>query len=253
MWEIYDRLIEAVPSSSVVDACVCGLHWFLVRSEGVGAAMTPREGEASVAGAGSLAGMKTRALAARVKSWNWHEAALGLAAINSALNAPAVVDRIAGLHPEQQPSQDVFSYLLDEFRGKKVAVIGHFRNLDQVAAVCDLTILERRPQNGDLPDPACEWVLPQQDIVVITATTLINKTLPRLLELSRGARVVLAGPSTPLTPLLFHYGIEVLGGLVIDRQDDVWKAVQEGGQREIFEHGSRMARLVSPRVPCPAR
>jgi uncharacterized protein (DUF4213/DUF364 family) len=245
MWEIYDRLIEAVPPDSVVSRCVCGLHWFLVRSEGLGAAMTPREGEASVAGSGTLAGMKTRDLAARVKSWNWHEAALGLAAINSALNAPAVLERI-GLQAEQQPDQDVFTYLMDEFRGKKVTVIGHFRNLEKVAAACDLTILERRPQNGDLPDPACEWILPQQDIVVMTATTLINKTLPRLLELSRGARVVLAGPSTPLTPLLFPFGIDVLGGLAISQEDRIWQAVQEGGQHEIFNHGSRMTRLLSP-------
>ena len=243
MWEIYDTLIEAVPPESTVKACLAGLHWFAVRSEGTGLAMTPREGSASLPRAGEIAGMRTRALAASVKSWNLHEAALGLAAINSALNGGTSIERSAGLSSRQQPDEDVFTYLLDEFRGKKVAVVGHFRNLERVQAVCELSILERLPQPGDLPDPACEWILPEQDFVVITATTLINKSLPRLLELSRKARVVLAGPSTPLTPRLFEFGIDMLGGLVVEDESSVWTVIQEGGQHQIFRGGSRMVKL----------
>ena len=39
-----------------------------------------------------------------------------------------------------------------------------------------------------MPDPACEYILSEQDVVIMTATTLINKTMPRLLALSRNAR-----------------------------------------------------------------
>jgi uncharacterized protein (DUF4213/DUF364 family) len=194
--------------------------------------------------------MRTRDLAVSLKSWNLHEAAMGLAAVNSALNAPGAIERYAGMCPEQQPDEDVFTYLLDEFRGKKVAVVGHFRNLERVQAVCELSILERLPQPGDLPDPACEWILPGQDYVVITATTLINKTLPRLLQLSRNARVVLAGPSTPLTPKLFEFGIDVLGGLVVEDEARVWAVIQEGGQHQIFRNGSRMVKLVREPAVC---
>jgi uncharacterized protein (DUF4213/DUF364 family) len=66
---------------------------------------------------------------------------------------------------------------LEKLRGKRVAVIGHFRDLERIAAVCHLSILERRPEPGDLPDTACEFVLPEQEVVIMTATTLINKTL----------------------------------------------------------------------------
>jgi hypothetical protein len=252
MWEIYDTLIEAVPPGSTVRAFLAGLHWFAVRSEGTGLAMTPREGDACLPRAGEVAGMRTRDLAASLKSWNLHEAALGLAAINSALNARTSLESMAGLCYEQQPNEDVFTCLLDEFRGKKVAVIGHFRNLERVQAVCDLSILERRPQAGDFPDPACEWILPEQDYVIITATTLINKTLPRLLELSRRARVVLAGPSTPLTPKLLEFGIEMLGGLVVEDEARVWTVIQEGGQHQIFDSGSRMVKLARVAGVCEA-
>ncbi len=250
MWEIYDTLIEAVPPDSTVRECLAGLHWFAVRSEGTGLAMTPREGTACLPRAGEIVGMRTRALAAWLKSWNVHEAALGLAAINSALNASASIERVAGLSPGQQPDEDVFTYLLNEFHGKKVAVVGHFRNLERVHAVCDLSILERLPQPGDFPDPACEWILPEQDFVVITATTLINKTLPRLLKLSRNARVVLAGPSTPLTPKLFEFGIDMLGGLVVEDEARVWAVIQEGGQHQILRNGSRMVKFSRESAVC---
>jgi uncharacterized protein (DUF4213/DUF364 family) len=71
--------------------------------------------------------------------------------------------------------------------------------------VCNLSILERRPQPDDLPDSAREYILAEQAIVVLTAATLINKTMPRLLALSNGAQIVVAGPTTPLHPLMFEF------------------------------------------------
>jgi uncharacterized protein (DUF4213/DUF364 family) len=131
----------------------------------------------------------------------------------------------------------------DQMKGKRVAVIGHFQGLERFAEICDLSILERRPQAGDLPDSACEYILQHRDIVFITAAALINKTMPRLLALSQGAQIVIAGPSTPLHPLMFEYGIHVLGGFVVEDENSVWRTVAEGGQKEIFSAGSRMFRV----------
>ena len=252
MWEIYDTLIDAIPPDSEVQACLCGLCWFAVRSEGLGIAMAPGEGGAGLPQAGEYAGMRTRDLAQLVKSWNFHEAALGLAAINSAFNSPQSFKANAGVDHRQLPDKDAFDFLIDEVRGKKVAVIGHFPRLERLRDVCELTILERRPQPGDVPDPACEWVLPQQDCVVSTATTLINKTLPRLLELSRHVRFVLVGPSAPLTPKLFAFGIDTLAGLVVEDEARVWAAVQEGAQHQLFQRGSRMVTFSCQTVTCEA-
>jgi uncharacterized protein (DUF4213/DUF364 family) len=124
-----------------------------------------------------------------------------------------------------------------------VAVIGHFRGLEKIASVCDLAILERRPQPGDYPDPACEDILPRSDFVFITGVTLINKTLPRLLALSRNAFVCLVGPTVPLDPRLLEMGVSLLGGLVVDAPDAVFPVVQEGGQRHIFASGTRMLQI----------
>jgi uncharacterized protein (DUF4213/DUF364 family) len=105
-------------------------------------------------------------------------------------------------------------------RGKKVAVIGHFMHLEKILGdVCDLSILEKRPGPGDYPDSACEFILPNQDFVFATAVTVINKTLPRLLELSCKQGLILAGPTTPLAPLLFDFGARDLQGLVVTDPD----------------------------------
>lgn len=243
LWKIYDELIYAVPADSVVSGYLAGLSWFLVRSTGVGVAMRPREEWGNLPKSSTTADIKTRDLASWIKSWDWYEAALGLAAVNSHLNAPATVERTWGSLPDQNAGEDVFTRVLEDLRGKKVAVVGHFFKLERIAAVCELSILERRPGPGDLPDPACEYILGEQDVVIITGSALINKTLPRLLELSRNARVIVAGPSTPLTPILTEYGVNLLGGLVVCDEELVWRKVGQGGRHELFDSGSRMVTL----------
>jgi hypothetical protein len=245
MWTLYDELIAAVPEESVVKDCLMGLNWTLIRSDGVGVAMTPRESGGVQLASGSISGMRTRDLAGWVKSWNFMEAAIGLAAINSALNASASVGGRWGMDFAAQPSMDVFEALMDDFTGKKVTVIGHFHDVERLADICDLTVLERCPRGNDLPDPACEYVLADQDIIVMTATTLINKTMPRLLQLGRNARVVVCGPSTPLTPILFRHGIDLLGGLIVEDEPRAWRMVQEGIERGLMGSGARMVQITA--------
>lgn len=252
MWELYDELIAAVPEDAVVEEALAGLSWFLVRSVGTGVAMRPREMDGPVRNAGKIAGMKLRELAGWVKSWNFYEAAMGLAAINSALNARQTVKRNCGAMLDEAKTSDVFTCMEEEMRGKRVAVIGHFRNIERLREICELSILERLPEPGDVPDPACEYILPSQDVVVMTATTLINKTMPRLLALSRKARVVVAGPSTPLHPLLFEHGADLLGGLIVDHEPAVWRAVAEGGQQALFSEGGRMVKVSKAPLICRA-
>ena len=52
-------------------------------------------------------------------------------------------------------------------------------------------------------------------MVITTASTLVNKTLPHLLELSKDAYTILAGPSCPMCSELLDFGIDRIAGLVI--------------------------------------
>jgi uncharacterized protein (DUF4213/DUF364 family) len=251
MWTIYDELIQMVPADLRVADCLIGLHWTLVRSNAIGMALTPFDrnraygcrGSASDGIGDRIVGMPVRDLAKYVKSWNPFEAALGMAAINSALNSPQQLEAMGGLPPSAQPQVSAFLHYAELVRGKKVAVVGRFPDLNSLSDTCRLTVLERRPGEEDLPDPACEYVLPAQDCVFITATTIINKTFPRLLELSRKALTFLVGPSTPFAPLLFDRGIHTLAGTVVLDAQSVWRAVQEGAARSVFDHGAQMVKV----------
>ncbi|PTY05107.1 hypothetical protein DB347_16640 [Opitutaceae bacterium EW11] len=244
-WTLYDRLAQGVSSPAPVRAFAGGLHWFSVEAAGsLGLAMAPKETAAAPSLAGGVAGRELREISALAKSWNSADAALGVAALNSHYNAPdRVLSWARASHYVHLTGSNAFETMLPRVSGRRVAVIGHFRHLDEFARHCDLTILERRPQPGDMPDPACEVVLPDAEFVFITATTLINKTLPRLLQLCPQAFVVLVGPTTPLAPVWFDLGVDMVAGLLIDDVPAVQQIVQEGGQHTFFDRGTRFIQI----------
>jgi uncharacterized protein len=252
MWKIYDELIAAVSPDLTVNECIFGLHWTLIRSRAVGIAHTPFErgggrrtpGSSPASGIGDrIAGMPVRKLAEYIKSWDPYEATLGLAAINSVFNTSEQLEKLGGRPVSEQKQTSAFEYYADTLRGKNVAVIGRFPDLDELSKLCRLSVLERMPGPDDLPDYACEYVLPSQDFVFITATSIMNKTLPRLLELSRKAFTFLVGPSTPFSPTLFDHGIDSLAGTIVVDPKSVWRAAQEGAARGIFDHGAQMVKV----------
>jgi len=243
VWKIYDDLIDLIPADLLVIDCMVGLHWTLIRSaRGIGAAMTLKGGKAGKDLA-NITGMPLKELATYVKSWDMLQASLGQAAINSVLNNPGNIMAITGqaITKTAEPDEaNAFPQFLPEITGKRVAVIGHFPNIESLSLTCQLSVLEREPQAGDYPDPASEYILPRQDHVFITCTAFINKTMPRLLELSQNARIILVGPSVPMAPLLFNYGVETLAGMVILDDKLCWQAVREGGKTKAFKQGGQM-------------
>lgn len=241
-WELYDKLIGQIPEDLVVENCLIGIHWVLVSSAGVGMAMTPGEGGRRH-GLGEISGRPVREVAEAAKSWNFLEAAIGMAALNSWHNAPSTLGRTWKLGPDTLDHKGSLEDLAGRSGGRKVAVIGHFPGVESLSERCELSVLERRPSPGDFPDPACEYLLPSQDAVLVTGTTLMNKTLPRLLDLAREAEFVLTGPTTTLSPLLLERGVDLLAGAMVTDDISVWRHVAEGGDRSVFKNGATMLRL----------
>lgn len=248
MWELYDKLIEGIPEDIYVSDCVLGIQWSYVEAElngesiGQGMSMSMRGDIKSYKLAGKVNNMSLRELASYAKSWNLKEACLGVAAMNAYYNNK---ERIKHLNPacSHGKGELAFAAYCDEFKGKNVTVIGHFPDLDNYKDMCNLTILERNPSPGDLIDSACEYILPSQDYVFITGTTITNKTLPRLLELSKNAKVILVGPSVVMSPIMFDYGVDVLAGSVISDKESAKKAISQGATMEIFRNGLDTVRI----------
>ena len=134
-------------------------------------------------------------------------------------------------------------YIARQGANSQVALIGHFpfvsRLKDQVKK---LWVLELNPKEDDLPASAAPEIIPQADILAITATTLINHTFEGIFNLRKpGAKVLMLGPSTPLSPLLFQYGIHVLSGSIVEDPDAVLPLVRQGATfRQIRNHGVRL-------------
>ena len=245
-WELYDILLDGIPSDLFVDECIIGLNWTFVRAgDYAGIAMTFQGSSVSGLTNGSCIGRSLRDVAAGIKSWDMLQSSVGMAACNAWYNAR---DKMAALGLDQEgkaeqagAGQSIFNQPLESIVGKKVTVIGHFPYVEkQLGDKCDLSILERDPEDGDLLDSACEYILPEQDFVFITGMTLINKTLPRLLSLTENAHTFLVGPSSPITPKLFPFGVNTVAGFYVTDIDRTRVLVSQAAHTEIFRGGRRV-------------
>jgi uncharacterized protein (DUF4213/DUF364 family) len=227
---IHDAILEAASvnaGATLIDLRV-GHYWSVVQaSTGAGMASTLRsethlDGAPPIPGAGSLLESSPIELAVGLHSPSPPEASLGLATANALLGPPD--GRLTEHNAE--------AILADRGAGKRVAIIGHFPFSERLAPSCaDLWVFERGEgrRDGDLGAEMMEELLPQADVVGVTSTTIINGTLPEILDLVRpDAYVLLLGPSTPLTPRLFDFGIDLLCGTIIVNPESVLRAVEQG-------------------------
>lgn len=222
MWKLYDALIEGIPEHLTADEIIIGNTMTLVRSgDGVGFSGFSNIVSRQTAITRNLLGAPLREVAQAVKSWNFPEASMGLAAINACYNNPAAA-RAAGVsfsdvRRTEDRMHDPFITSQNQIRGKKVVVVGHFPYVEQLfAPVCDLAVISQEPEKGEYPFSAGEYLLPGCEYAFISSTALVDKTLPRLLELARNAKeITLVSPSTPLAPALFDFGVDHLSGFII--------------------------------------
>lgn len=247
---IIDDLLATLPAGVVRDVRI-GVFWtaVVVEVEGcrrcglastmVGPDDHHHSGAADVAAAGNLMDHSSAELAALANASSQLEVSIGMAAINALL--PSRPADWVDLNAEQ--------VILERGAGRRVAVIGHFPFLPRCHDVADtLWVLEKHPQGQDLPAEAAGEVIPQADVVAISGTTLMNRTFDDLIALCRpDALVLVLGPSTPLSPLLFEYGVEVLSGAVVENIDAVLRAVGQGANfRQVHRHGVRLVTMRRP-------
>jgi uncharacterized protein (DUF4213/DUF364 family) len=161
------------------------------------------------------------------------EASLGMAAVNAMLE----------VDDERLPDRNAADEILKRGEGKRVVIVGHFPFIPRVKrAASHLDVLEIEPGPQELPSEAAEEVIPQADVVAITGTSLVNKTFTGLVRHCRPeAFVLVLGPTSPLSPVLFEYGVDMIAGT---RVEDPVTAMTVAGQGAIFRQ-MRGVRLVT--------
>ncbi|MGD0917461.1 MAG: DUF364 domain-containing protein [Thermodesulfobacteriota bacterium] len=158
-------------------------------------------------------------LAEYAKSDSLLEASIGMATINSLID----------IDEKKCIEKNAFEIILERGQGRNVAVVGHFPWIPKLKEkVQNLWVLEQRLREGDVPAKEANQILPQCEIVGITGTSFINHTIEGLLKLCKKAYVVLVGPTSPLSPMLFDYGINAICGAKVIDEEKVIRSISEG-------------------------
>ena len=219
----YELLQEGLPEDLTVSRIVRGVSWTAaVLSNGQTGVAMRTAGDTVPRLFDSLLGLPLSTAAQALLSWNLEEASEALAAVNAFYNRPDC----GFLAPESKTLDDL------ALRGRIVGMVGKMlghSNMTEEDFACtkEFYVMDREEKPGALPDSACEFVLPRCDLVIITGSAAINKTLPRLLELSRNAQVILTGPSVSCCPALLQLGIDRMHGRVITQPEAMLRAIME--------------------------
>lgn len=180
----------------------------------------PHHDKTPVREAGILIEKNALALAQMAESPSPLEAAIGMATINSLIE----------IEEQRCVELNASDLLAEKGRGKKIALVGHFPfvfRLHQAAKA--LWVIERQPQPGDFAEDQAEKLIPIAEVVGITGTAFTNHTIEHLLELcAPQAYVIILGGTTPLSPVLFNYGIDAISGTQVTDPEMVLRCISQG-------------------------
>jgi uncharacterized protein (DUF4213/DUF364 family) len=238
---ILEDLLADIKEDAPIRSVWVGAHWTVVCSRHCGLASTllseKPHGHERVRDVGRLHLKSARELAEFALSDHPLEASIGVATINSLLE----VDE------RQAVEIDAEEVLVERGQGKKVVLVGHFPFIPRLRqAAQQLWVIEQQPTHDEYPAEAAQDLIPQADVVALTSSALINHTLDGLLALcSPNALVILLGPSTPLSPVLFRYGASILSG---SRVTDEAAALRTIGQGATFQQVEGVQKLTISKV-----
>ncbi len=222
--KVIEDIISTLGNDAPVREVRIGPFWTAVWSRYCGMSSTVFEhGHSSgppVREAGNLKGKSALELCEYALSESLLERSIGMAAINS----------LVEIDIQKCRRINAAEVLSKHGKGKKVCVVGHFPFIPRLQKEVEkLWVLERRPRIGDLPAEEAENIIPQADVLAITGTALLNDTMDKLLTLCRrDALVMVLGPTTPLSPVWFRYGVSLVSGTMVTDPAILLSLISEG-------------------------
>lgn len=137
-----------------------------------------------------IIGKKAIELLNGIFSYNLLDGALAIACANAILN---------------QPQENYFDFLNLIEKHHRVVMIGYFAPIiEQIKQRAkSLKIVERDNRFKSLPDYAAFYELKECDIAIISATTLVNKTIDSILSFSSAKYNILLGASCTMSKQAF--------------------------------------------------
>lgn len=240
---VLDDLLKSIDGDAGVRSILVGAHWTVVCSRRCGLASTmlseKPHGHEMVRDVGNLHLKSASELAAFARSDNPLEASIGWATINSLL----AIDTRSAI------KVDAGELLIQHGKDKNVALVGHFPFIPQLRkAARNLWVLEKQPADGEYPAGAAPDLVPKADVVALTGSALINHTLDHLLSLCQpDALVMVLGPTTPLSTVLFDHGASLISGSRVVNEAAVLQTVGQGATFRQVE-GIKKLTLLKPNL-----
>ena len=168
---------------------------------------------------GKLAQKTALELVEYARSDNLLEASIGMATLNSMIE----------IDENRCVELNAFKILAEKGKDKNIAIVGHYPFVPRLRKLAKkLWVIEKRPGKGDLPAAEAENILPWADVVAITGTSFINHTVEELLSLCKKSWVMMVGPTTPVSPILFNYGVNMVAGSKVVDPQKVIRCISEG-------------------------
>lgn len=221
--ELYDLLLDYANLGTEVEQLLVGVNWTLCRAGSIGMAQTA--GAAGVDGSVPIKGRTLAELSQWLRQWDPRQASIGLAAVNAAVNREAdMVYAEGALFKGKQAYRSGFEWLAPKFGGQRVAVVGDASRYLAGIKGREVSVL---PIDGAV-SPQAEQQIPQADWVFLPASTIVDKTLPRLLELAQDSTCVLYGAELPWLDEWRQFGVDYLLGSQVDNADRLSTQIAEG-------------------------
>lgn len=178
----------------------------------------------TVSEAGSIIGRAVSEVIPWLSSTNLLKASMGLATINAVLN-----------HSLDRWEEGNITTALDVAPTDTFGMVGFFRPILNVVKkkTDSIYIFEQytEKESGLYSEADIPTYLPKCDVIVVTATAIINHTIDEVLPHCTGAReVCLVGPSCPMCPEVFeNHVVTILAGDVVTSPEDALRIVSQGG------------------------
>lgn len=226
---IDDLIANHKRNSETVKEVRVGYAWTAVNGKYCGLAKTygvKGERDMFTYDTSRFTGMKTAEIAEYAQSWDLVEASIGCAAINA-----MVEPRMEGVEVNGD------SIIFEKGAGARVVMVGAFPFIDKLRSLArELYVLELNQsiwdtKRGIIPDTAADYVIPDSDLLIITGSAIVNKSMERLLSLARKGKTytIVLGPSTIFSEVLFNYGADMLAGSVVMKPAVIMEKLSQHG------------------------
>ena len=253
MWTFYDRLISSINRTDItIKDFVVGAEWCIVVADDGTAGLAPVRTEQwrrFEFGIDIKPGMPLAEAEAAVKSWNPHEAALGLAAINAFFNRASNVTAGAVEFPGGRRSRGVFMQFCEQHtKGRRTVMIEPHYDRDELSNAPGLIDIVRLDTTyRDYRFNAWEDLIPQADGIIVSGRAIADKLAGTTVKAATdlGKDIFFWGPDIPLSSSLAAMPREagnssnviITGFIVDDTEKSLWTVKRAGNRDELLRLG----------------